>query len=94
MGTYRAVVSDDRGLDDTILDLTGEGGASDGDGPGGLWGDHTEPRDCDVTCEVKCMGSHVTWGNRGTERLSDWPNAAQLVSGGGLVCVTLMPLSQ
>ncbi|KAM5269905.1 myomesin-3 isoform 1-T1 [Hipposideros larvatus] len=24
MGTYRAVVSDDRGLDDTILDLTGE----------------------------------------------------------------------
>lgn len=67
-------------------------GASDGEGPGGLWGDHTEPRDCDVTCEVKCMGSHVTWGNRGTERLSDWPNAAQLVSGGGLVCVTLMPL--
>ena len=25
MGTYRAVVSDDRGEDDTILDLTGEG---------------------------------------------------------------------
>lgn len=67
-------------------------GASDGEEPGGLWGDHTEPRDCDVTCEVKCMGSHVTWGNRGTERLSDWPNAAQLVSGGGLVCMTLMPL--
>lgn len=55
------------------------------DGPGGPRGPHRIKR-CDMTCGVKFMGSPYHLG--ATERLSDLPKAAQLVSDRGLVCDT------